>query len=140
MGDWLYDYLTLQGTLREGRSSAVMLCGDEVGSVVCDIGGAWSKFGSAGEDCPYHVFRSDIGYIEEEMSEGPDRSYRVGDNALRLVQEKLEVVIHTLQQVTNHTTSIHTHSTYFTLSPFSYRFDTNSKHCFYTLCNRMNEI
>ena len=92
MGDWLYDYLTLQGTLREGRSSAVMLCGDEVGSVVCDIGGAWSKFGSAGEDCPYHVFRSDIGYIEEEMSEGPDWSYRVGDNALRLVQEKLEVV------------------------------------------------
>ena len=72
-------------------SGAAMLCGDEVGSVVCDIGGAWSKFGSAGEDSPHHVFRSDIGYIEEETAEGPCKSFRVGDTALRLAQDKVEV-------------------------------------------------
>ena len=68
-----------------------MLCGDEVGSVVCDIGGAWSKFGCAGEDSPHHIVRSDVGYIEEEMTEGPCKSFRVGDIALRLAQVKLEV-------------------------------------------------
>ena len=68
-----------------------MLCGDEVGSVVCDIGGAWSKFGSAGEDSPHHVFKSDIGYIEEEMTQGPGKCYRVGDNGLRVVRENMEV-------------------------------------------------
>ena len=67
--------------------AAAMLCGDEVASAVVDIGGAYCKFGSAGQDCPPHVFRSDVGCIENENS----KSYRIGDSALRIVDDTVEV-------------------------------------------------
>jgi actin-related protein len=38
-----------------------MFCGDEVAAVVVDIGSETCKFGTAGEDSPRHVFRSDTG-------------------------------------------------------------------------------
>lgn len=39
--------------------NASMLCGDEVPGVVIDTGSSFCKFGSAGQDAPHHVFRSD---------------------------------------------------------------------------------
>ena len=49
--------------------NASMLCGDEVPGVVIDIGSSFCKFGSAGQDAPHHVFRSDTAtYLNENTN------------------------------------------------------------------------
>ena len=70
------------------NAMAQMLCGDEVGAVVVDIGAATSKFGSAGQDVPQHVFRSDIGVTDEAEK----RSYKIGDSAFRVILNDTEIV------------------------------------------------
>lgn len=62
-----------------------MFCGDEVAAVVVDIGSSMSKFGTAGEDSPKHVFRSDIG---KSLS---DPSKTFVDMALRAAPEHIEI-------------------------------------------------
>ena len=62
-----------------------MLCGDEVRAAVIDLGFATSKFGTAGQDLPRHIIRSDVG----ELKDG--RGYVVGDLNLRHVKDDLEV-------------------------------------------------
>ena len=44
-----------------------MLCGDEIGAVVADIGSSICKFGTAGEDSPRHVFRSEQASHEQDQ-------------------------------------------------------------------------
>ena len=72
---------------------AAMLCGDEVASCVVDIGGSLTKMGSAGQDSPHHIFRSDVGVSEkeQEMGEGMETSYVIGDSALRVPRKNMEV-------------------------------------------------
>lgn len=69
--------------------AAAMLCGDEIASAVVDIGGAYCKFGSAGQDMPPHVFRSDVGLTEQS---GQEKTFTLGDSALRVVSDSIEVV------------------------------------------------
>eukprot|EP00903_Cladosiphon_okamuranus_P013603 g12669.t1 len=45
-----------------------MYCGDEVATIVGDIGADTSKFGYGGEDSPKHVFSSTAGYLPAETS------------------------------------------------------------------------
>ena len=72
---------------------AAMLCGDEVASCVVDIGGAFTKVGSAGQDSPHHVYRSDVGVVEREqiMGEGLETSFIVGDSGLRVPRKNMEI-------------------------------------------------
>ena len=44
-----------------------MLCGDEVQSVVLDIGHSISKFGTSGQDIPRHIFRSEVGCYKSSI-------------------------------------------------------------------------
>lgn len=64
-----------------------MLCGDESNAVVFDIGSATTRVGTAGQDCPYHVFRSDIGdlYLEDGA-----KKKIIGDSALRIIRDNIE--------------------------------------------------
>ena len=62
-----------------------MFCGDEVAAVVADIGSSMSKFGTAGEDSPKHVFRSDIG---KSLSDPSKISLDMG---LRAAPEHIEI-------------------------------------------------
>ena len=66
-----------------------MLCGDEVGAVVVDIGAALCKFGSAGQDAPQHVFRSDIGIVN--ASDMEENSFKLGDSALRVIKNDVDI-------------------------------------------------
>lgn len=51
---------------------AQMLCGDEIKAAIIDLGTSISKFGTAGQDLPRHIFRSDVG-------ESGDGTVMVGD-------------------------------------------------------------
>ena len=62
-----------------------MFCGDEVSAVVVDMGSSLSKFGTAGEDSPKHVFRSDIG----KSLSNPSKTFV--DMSLRAAPEHIEV-------------------------------------------------
>lgn len=64
-----------------------MLCGDEVQGGMIDIGSAFSKFGTSGQDLPRHVFRSHLGSLPH--SNGV--KYIVGDSALKFCPSNLEV-------------------------------------------------
>jgi actin-like protein 6A len=66
-----------------------MLCGDEVRAAVVDFGSSSCKIGAAGQDTPRHVFRTDIGIVEDG-ADGLER-YIVGDSALRIVRENMEI-------------------------------------------------
>ena len=71
--------------------SASMLCGDEVGAIVADIGGSTCKFGSAGQDAPPHVFRSYIREVDDgTLQKSKDNA--VGDSALRFVRDNAVIV------------------------------------------------
>lgn len=59
-----------------------MFCGDEVAAIVVDIGSSVSKFGSAGEDTPRHVFRSEIGHCNSKV---------YLDAAIRPTPERIEI-------------------------------------------------
>ena len=67
-----------------------MLCGDEVKAAVVDIGSVSSKFGTAGEDLPRHVFRSDIGLIDNHEGSSVPKKV-VGDVSLRYVRDNVEI-------------------------------------------------
>ena len=75
--------------------AAAMLCGDEISSAVVDIGGAFCKFGTAGQDSPPHVFRSDVGRVEREQEHSQqgrsDTEYTIGDSELRVVRSGVDV-------------------------------------------------
>ena len=69
-----------------------MLCGDEVRAAVVDVGSAVSKFGTAGEDHPRHVFRSDVGeMLGNEDGDGRIKKVVVGDLGLRYVRDNVAV-------------------------------------------------
>ncbi|CAN0513107.1 unnamed protein product, partial [Ectocarpus sp. 12 AP-2014] len=53
-----------------------MYCGDEVATIVGDIGADTCKFGYGGEDSPKHVFSSTAGYLPGNTSikEGMDKT------------------------------------------------------------------
>lgn len=56
--------------------------------MVADIGHANCRFGQAGQDAPRLVFRTDMGRLSEQ---GADR-FIVGDSALRVLRENLDIV------------------------------------------------
>ncbi|KAJ1431464.1 actin family [Ochromonadaceae sp. CCMP2298] len=64
-----------------------MLCGDEMQSAVVDLGSSSCRFGSAGQDMPRHVFRSEIGLIADET--GSRSIY--GDTGLRYLHKDLHI-------------------------------------------------
>ncbi len=59
-----------------------MLCGDEVQAVVVDLGSSFSKFGTAGEDLPRHIFKSEIAHRNENF-ENVKQKFVVGESALK---------------------------------------------------------
>lgn len=64
-----------------------MICGDEVKAVVVDIGSNLSKLGTAGQDCPRHIFRSEIG-VQQDNGAG---NLHYGDSGLRFIDENLDI-------------------------------------------------
>lgn len=62
-----------------------MLCGDEILAVVVDIGSSTTKYGTAGEDSPRHVFHSDIGVNVD------DSSKKYFDTSLRLTSPLMHI-------------------------------------------------
>jgi actin-like protein 6A len=89
-----------------------MLCGDEVASIIVDMGSSTCKFGTAGQESPRHVFRSEVGVRSSEATEstssssgdevmnveGAEKSkdpaltnYVIGDSALRVARDSIEV-------------------------------------------------
>lgn len=64
-----------------------MLCGDEVQGAVIDIGSAFSKFGTSGQDLPRHVFRSSVGTLPSTNG----NKYVVGDSSLKFCPSDTEV-------------------------------------------------
>ena len=68
---------------------AQMLCGDEVASIVVDIGASFCKFGSSGQDVPHHLFRSDIGILNKEDD---SNNFVIGDSELRVLRDNLDIV------------------------------------------------
>ena len=58
-----------------------MLCGDEVQGGIIDLGSAFSKFGTSGQDLPRHVFRSNLGTLTS--NETSSNKYVVGDSSLK---------------------------------------------------------
>ena len=68
---------------------AQMLCGDEVASIVVDIGASFCKFGSSGQDVPNHLFRSDIGILSREDY---SNNFICGDSELRVLRDNLDIV------------------------------------------------
>ena len=60
---------------------------DEVQAAVVDIGSSLCRFGTAGEDLPRRIFRSDIG-----VSEDPEETdHKIGDVSLRFVQSDITI-------------------------------------------------
>lgn len=60
---------------------------DEVKAAVVDIGSSLCRFGTAGEDLPRHLFRSDVG-----VSDDSDESdHKIGDVSLRFVQSDINI-------------------------------------------------
>ena len=69
-----------------------MLCGDEVRAAVVDVGSAVSKFGTAGEDHPRHVFRSEVGHVlDDDGMAGKATKAVVGNVRLRYVRDNVAV-------------------------------------------------
>eukprot|EP01032_Pedospumella_encystans_P012817 gene12817-14799_t len=64
-----------------------MLCGDEIKSAIIDLGSSTCRFGTAGQDMPRHVFRSDIGSI----SDGEKTRSLYGDGGLRYLHKDMHV-------------------------------------------------
>ena len=60
---------------------------DEVKAAVVDIGSSLCRFGTAGEDLPRHLFRSDIGVAEDS----DDSDHKIGDVSLRFVQSDVSI-------------------------------------------------
>jgi hypothetical protein len=60
---------------------------DEVKAAVVDIGSSLCRFGTAGEDLPRHLFRSDIGVSEDT----DDSDHKIGDVSLRFVQSDVNI-------------------------------------------------
>jgi actin-related protein len=63
-----------------------MICGDEVATMVVEIGSSNCKFGHGGQDCPRYNFRSDVAVTEEK-----ETRRMCGDIALRQVRKDMEV-------------------------------------------------
>lgn len=63
-----------------------MLCGDEIQAAVIDIGSCLSKFGTAGQDLPRHIFKSAIGISDNSQKN------LVGDICLRHVASNIEII------------------------------------------------
>jgi actin-related protein len=68
-----------------------MLCGDEVKAAIVDLGSYKMRFGTAGQDLPRHVFRSDCGYVDGRCN-GKDRKGMFGDVKLRCISENVEIL------------------------------------------------
>jgi Actin len=60
---------------------------DEVKAAVVDIGSSLCRFGTAGEDLPRHIFRSDIGVSED----AEETDHKIGDVSLRFVQSDVTI-------------------------------------------------
>jgi len=60
-----------------------MLCGDEVQGGIIDIGSAFSKFGTSGQDLPRHVFRSSLATTSSNHGTASSNKYIVGDSSLK---------------------------------------------------------
>ncbi len=62
-----------------------MLCGDEVEAAVIDMGSSLTKVGTAGQDIPRFVFKSDVGlnkrFSEVDLSHGS--KFIIGESALK---------------------------------------------------------
>eukprot|EP01041_Mallomonas_annulata_P008815 gene8814-18244_t len=67
-----------------------MFCGDEVSSIVADIGNSYCKFGDGGQDSPRFVFSSDRGTIEREMDSQGNTTF-VGDMQLRICRDNVHI-------------------------------------------------
>ena len=52
-----------------------------------DIGSSLCRFGTAGEDLPRHIFRSDIGVTEDS----DESDHKIGDVSLRFVQSDVTI-------------------------------------------------
>lgn len=71
-------------------SSNDMFCGDEVPSIVCDLGSGFVKLGDGGQDSPRHVFPSVTGsYINH--SSGVTRKSLVGEISLNSSRENIDI-------------------------------------------------
>jgi len=70
-------------------SPQTMLCGDEIRAAVIDIGDSFSRFGTAGQDLPRHILKTNVGYTTEDDS---NRKYLVGDTSLRFIKSNMEIV------------------------------------------------
>jgi len=73
-----------------------MFCGDEVSSIVADIGGEYCKFGAGGQDIPNHVFATAIGSTYSAMDTDSNinsnkKKYTVGDMGLRSLQHDMNI-------------------------------------------------
>lgn len=67
-----------------------LLCGDEIQACIIDIGNTSIKFGTAGEDLPRHVIRSDIGFLNSENQ----NQYIFGDLNAKIIKENIEITKH----------------------------------------------
>ena len=66
-----------------------MLCGDEIQAAVVDIGTSVCRFGTAGQDVPRHIFRSDVGVMPGEGQQ--DKRFILGDSGLRYISKDMEI-------------------------------------------------
>ena len=78
--------------------SQQMFCGDDVPAAVVDLGSSTCRFGTVGQDSPRHVFRSDVGIVEQAPSSSSSssssggRRILCGDSVLRCVSDNVETV------------------------------------------------
>ena len=70
-----------------------LLCGDEVKAAVIDLGSYRCRFGSAGQDSPKHIFRTDIGIKNgnEIESNNNKNNYIIGDSNLRVFNNVIDI-------------------------------------------------
>lgn len=70
-----------------------MLCGDEVQGGIIDIGSAYSKFGTSGQDLPRHVFKSSLGTKMTSNNHNDNiKKYMIGDSSLKVCPSDSEVI------------------------------------------------
>eukprot|EP01038_Epipyxis_sp_PR26KG_P007070 gene7070-9650_t len=65
-----------------------LLCGDEVRAAIIDVGSCTCKFGTAGQDLPRHIFRSELG---KYFTEDQQINNIYGDTGLRMLRSDLEI-------------------------------------------------
>jgi len=73
-----------------------LLCGDEVRAAVIDLGSYRCRFGSAGQDSPRHIFRTDVGIrngneMDDNNNNNSNNNYIIGDSNLRVFNNTIDI-------------------------------------------------